>query len=47
MKIDDEYGTLEPQKFADFIVLDNNPLENIKAVQQEDKTVYKKGQRAY
>lgn len=47
MKIDDEYGTLEPQKFADFIVLDNNPLEDIKAVQQEDKAVYKKGQRAY
>lgn len=47
MKIDHEYGTLEPEKYADFLVLEDNPLENIKAVQQEDKVVYKKGRRAY
>ena len=47
LKIDNEYGTLEPDKYADFLVLDNNPLESVKAVQQEDKAVYKKGQRAY
>ncbi|WEV71303.1 amidohydrolase family protein [Lactobacillus sp. ESL0785] len=47
MKIDDEYGTLAEGKYADFLVLDGNPLEDIKAVAQEDKAVYKKGQRAY
>ncbi|BDR59813.1 metal-dependent hydrolase family protein [Lactobacillus xylocopicola] len=47
MKIDDEYGTLETGKYADFIVLDEDPLEDVKAVQQVDKAVYKKGQRAY
>lgn len=47
LKIDNEYGTLEPDKYADFLVLDDNPLESVKAVQQEDKAVYKKGQRAY
>lgn len=47
MQIADEYGTLEPNKYADFLVLDANPLANITAVQQEDKAVYKKGQRAY
>ncbi|WEV37473.1 amidohydrolase family protein [Lactobacillus sp. ESL0677] len=47
MKIDDEYGTLAVGKYADFLVLAGNPLEDIKAVAQEDKAVYKKGQRAY
>lgn len=47
MQIADEYGTLEPNKYADFLVLDANPLADITAVQQEDKAVYKKGQRAY
>ncbi len=47
MKIDDEYGTLAGGKYADFLVLDENPLEKISAVVQKDKAVYKKGQRAY
>ncbi|WEV43078.1 amidohydrolase family protein [Lactobacillus sp. ESL0684] len=47
MKIDDEYGTLEEGKYADFLVLDGNPLVDIKAVNEQDKAVYKKGQRAY
>lgn len=47
MKIDDEYGTLAEGKYADFLVLDENPLEKISAVVQKDKAVYKKGQRAY
>lgn len=42
MEIDQEYGTLDVGKFADFLVLDENPLQNIKKVQQEDKQVYKK-----
>jgi imidazolonepropionase-like amidohydrolase len=47
MKIDDEYGTLEPDKYADFLVLDDNPLADVKAVQQADKAVYKKGVQVY
>lgn len=47
MKIDNEYGTLEPNKYADFLVLDNDPLKDIKAVQQTDKLVYKSGKRVY
>jgi imidazolonepropionase-like amidohydrolase len=47
MKIDKEYGTLEPNKYADFLVLDNDPLTDIKAVQQADKAVYKNGKRVY
>ena len=42
--ITDNYGSLDVDKFADFLVLDDNPLENIEAVAQEDKQVYKKGE---
>lgn len=47
MKIADQYGTLTAGKYADFLVLKENPLEKITAVVQKDKAVYKKGQRAY
>lgn len=47
MGIDDEYGTLEVGKMADFLVLDDDPVEDVKAVQQVDKAVYKKGVKAF
>lgn len=40
--IDEKYGTLEIGKFANFIVLDENPLDNIETI-QKPKAVYKKG----
>lgn len=47
MGIDDEYGTLEVGKMADFLVLDDDPVKDVKAVQQVDKMVYKKGVKAF
>lgn len=44
LQIDKQAGTIEENKFADFIILDDNPLENIQALQKE-KIVYKKGQK--
>ncbi len=47
LRINDDYGTLEKGKFADFLVLKDNPLANVAAVQQEDKQVYQHGQRQF
>jgi imidazolonepropionase-like amidohydrolase len=47
LHIDEDYGTLEVGKFADFLVLDENPLDKIEAVQQDDKTVYQHGVKVY
>ncbi|UQS83923.1 metal-dependent hydrolase family protein [Bombilactobacillus thymidiniphilus] len=47
MQIADEYGTLESGKYADFLVIGRNPLQDITAVQQNDKKVFKKGQQMY
>ncbi|CAK1241668.1 Imidazolonepropionase or related amidohydrolase (HutI) [Fructobacillus cardui] len=42
-----EYGELAAGKYADFLVLKDNPLADVKAVQQEDKQVYQAGQRQF
>ncbi|MED4313420.1 amidohydrolase family protein [Heyndrickxia coagulans] len=44
LQISNEYGTLEVGKYADFLVLENNPLEDVKVL-QGDKDVYKKGRK--
>lgn len=44
LKIDDITGTLEEGKFADIIVLDNNPLDNIKNINVDGmKVIMKEG----
>ena len=47
MKVDSEYGSLEPGKYADFLVLKDNPLADVSAVGQEDKQVYQHGVRKF
>ncbi len=44
LNISEDTGSIEEGKLADFIVLDHNPLEDIKVLQGE-KTVYKKGHK--
>lgn len=46
-QIQDEYGTLEVGKYADFQVLAEDPLANVEAVQQTDKQVYLHGKREF
>lgn len=47
LHIDQDYGTLETGKFADFLVLDSDPVADVKAVQQADKDVYQHGVKVY
>ena len=47
MGIADQYGTLEHGKFADFLVLEKDPMADVKAFQQKDKQVYQGGKRQY
>ena len=47
LKIDRNYGSLEVGKYADFLVLKNNPLTDVTVVEQVDKQVYQHGKRKY
>lgn len=47
LQIDDEYGSLEEGKYADFLVLKDNPLRDVAAVEQADKQVYQHGVRKF
>jgi len=47
LRIDDNYGSLATGKVADFLVLKENPLDKIEAVQQSDKEIYKKGHKVH
>ncbi len=42
--IDSNYGTIEKDKFADFLVLDKNPIENIETLFNID-SIYKLGKK--
>jgi len=44
LKIAGEAGTIAADKLADFLILERNPLEDIKAV-GEEKIIYKKGKQ--
>ena len=44
LRWDKELGTLEAGKFADFVILNANPLDNISNVRQID-SVYKGGEK--
>jgi len=45
--VDQEYGTLEVGKFADFQVLKADPLADTANVKQADKQVYLGGHREF
>ncbi|MFT8406585.1 MAG: amidohydrolase family protein [Liquorilactobacillus nagelii] len=45
LKISADYGTLEPGKKADFLVIDNNPLEDLTAIEQIDKLIFQNGKQ--
>ena len=47
LKVDQDYDSLEVGKYADFLVLKNDPLKDVSAVKQADKQVYQHGKRKY
>lgn len=44
IEMDDQIGTLEPGKFADMVVLRNDPLEDVRALQSSITMVIKNGE---
>ena len=47
-RMSDKIGSVEPDKYADLIVLDGNPLKNLRVLQNQDNLrVIMKGGRAY
>lgn len=47
MQISDDYASIEINKYADFLIIKQNPMENIVAVQQTDKSVYVGGNKEF
>lgn len=47
LQIDHDYGTIEKGKFANFIVLKKNPLEDVTVVMQKDKEVFQHGVKKF
>ncbi len=45
--VSDQRGTLEVGKYADFLVLDKDPLADVRNVSQKDKQVYLNGKREF
>ncbi len=46
MHIDDQYGQIIPGNFADFISMEENPIDDISVIQR-DKDVYQNGTRVH
>ncbi|WP_081322275.1 amidohydrolase family protein [Leuconostoc mesenteroides] len=44
MGISDNYGMIAVGQYADFIVIQENPNDNMKAIQEKDKWVFQHGQ---
>ena len=47
LKLGNKVGSIKSGHLANFLVLNHNPLKDIKAVQQKDKSVYKDGVKEY